>query len=312
MKYKDMATGVENGTLKIDYCGHTINDPTKKLLKDVQHILKYANGAGDGTWGSLKDGDTMDDMNVRMRELYTDMLERDYAPGEAMWRGPESYCFNCGETFKLVYTGESLAVAGVFNPDTKRMEMQKCRCPMENPSPYVGHMMTSGSLVFTNFFRCDDCKEEDKHTDQFNLNCLAGRRNIADYKLANFNVAYGQMGNMSVGVFINKQRNSIIIGNPNVGDQRADKMTEAEFKACDKKKLHLIEDHKLVGRICLDVWRWEAGDKETLGPLYEEVKNRECADVVEAKVKPGKWKVSHFYDSSHEDLEVYSRLELVS
>lgn len=238
------------------------------------------------------------------------ILDMDIAPGYVFPHSQENYCFNCGKRLGIVFDGSKLLVSASFDSGSLRF-VPGGRCKYECVLPFVGNLETSGTLVFTNFFRCGDTPAGKEYTEKFDLNCVAGCRNIMKHKLSTYGIAYGQMGNMSVGVYVNDACDSIIIGDPWVYDRRVDSMTEEEFALCDKNSLSDIEGHKTVGSICLGVWRFEAGDKKNLGELYSELVARN-SERIEVDCVPGTWGFTHFYDVTNECGPIYSRFKLIN
>ena len=71
----------------------------------------------------------------------------------------------------------------------------------------------------------------------------------------------------------------------------------------------------MIGEICLDVWRWEATDLNTIGAekyeaLAEDHKNR---GMVEVDVPHGEWEFKEYYrcDDESENEHLYGRLDLI-
>jgi hypothetical protein len=132
------------------------------------------------------------------------------------------------------------------------------------------------------------------------------------YKMREQNIAYGQYCNGSIGVYVHPEKQSIILASPYLGEMKAERMdlTDEEWDALDWDELNTIEGHKLVGHsICCDVWRWEAGCKDQLGQLYDELV-ADSRDRVEVDVEPGEYKFTHYW-MSREDVDVVARFEKV-
>jgi len=315
MTYQEIMASVESGTIIVDNYGHSTNPLMERLMERYHRAIDYSKGAGDGTWASCTNNVdwTTEEWNIKMRDHFQRQLDAEYEIGEDMFDMPEIYCFHCANTMQWVFDGDRISLRKYWDGD--KHVITKGRCILEFPTPMVTKITTGGHLVFTNFFRCDDSPEGKKYIPEYDLNSINGRRNIAEYKAKTHNIAYGQMSNMSVGVFINNSGDSIIIGNPYIGDYILEAMTEEEYeKNKDRyEEFSIIDGHKLVGTICLDVWRWEAGDRDSLGPLLKELESRGYTDIVRIECQPGEWEVTHYFDiQRYEDSEdpIYSRLVL--
>ena len=134
---------------------------------------------------------------------------------------------------------------------------------------------------------------------------MAGRKKVCEYKQS-LNVACGQMTNTSVGIYVNKEKTSIIIG---------DAYWEEDDCEDEKKDRKAIEGYRKVGRICCDVWRWEATDLKTLGgkSAVDELKKRQ--DVVQVNAVHGNWRFEHYYEMIRQDQSdnenLYSKFDLI-
>ena len=146
-----------------------------------------------------------------------------------------------------------------------------------------------------------DVPEDEKYDEKYTLQTLKGRFNRQDYIAKTHNAGYAQMGNMSVDVYISKDKKKIIIGGePWDEETAADKKFNEKFEA----------EYKKIGHISLSVWRWECADKQV---LLDRGHSGE-ADV-EAKVVPGTYVVTHHYDNTgfkerSGRYQVYSEIEL--
>jgi len=310
MTLQEILEGIKAGTIAVDFYGHSPYEALERIISDYERNVDNANGAGDGGWGK-HDEEPAEDWDKRMRKHFQQKLDSEYEPGEDMFDMPQMDCYHCGLMLYWVFDGDRISLRRHWNE--KDWVSTEDRCEFETLKPMVTSIKTDGNLVFTNFFRCEDSEEGKKYTSKYNLNSIGGRQNIAAYKAKNHNIAYGQMGNMSVGVFVNEAGDSIIIGNPYVADEFIDGLSEEEYEKVSSEKdyeeLSVIDGHKMVGSISLAVWRWEAGDKEKLGPLYDEVKEREYTDIVEVKCAPGEWEVIHYFDIAGRDEPIYSTLK---
>lgn len=168
----------------------------------------------------------------------------------------------------------------------------------------------SGELMINNFFFKEvegrrkylfEVPEKEEYSPKYDLQSLKGRFNIMDYLSTTYNCGYGQMSNMSVEVFLSKDRKTVIIGSEPFEDgNKKDEKFNKEFES----------NYHKIGYICLDVWRWECADKETLKAAGH------CGEAeVEAKVLPGRYVITHYFDSTkfeenNSRYNVYSEIKL--
>jgi hypothetical protein len=187
-----------------------------------------------------------------------------------------------------------------------------CECEFKNGThPFVNEVeMETGEIVFVNYFddRTEDGQEifepENKYSDEFSLNTYIGRRNLARHYANKFNIMYGQMGNMSIGIFANKNNSEVYITRPylfDYGDDEDDEQNNiASLKNC-------FNDNGVTerGSISLSMWRWMAADMATIRKYNIRVKGleTECEsgyscheESVVINGEKGKWKVTHNYD----------------
>ncbi|MFW5890723.1 MAG: hypothetical protein ACOCUI_00730 [bacterium] len=294
MKYYEILEKIKSGDIKIDLFGHKTHcDPKEKLVRFYSQEKKIM--------------ETCDELKEHLDKIFN----HNYKIGDSLFNLPEIHCLRCGYDFYFIFDGNKISLRRYH--DEFKMHITTKRCELEYVKPMTTEIITAGCLVFTNYFICEDCPKEEEHTPEYNLNGLRGRRNIASYKAKYQNIAYGQMGDMAIGVFINSNKDSIIIGNPYISDVRTEYLSDEEYDNLtdkDWKELRKIEEHEYLDKIFLDVWRWEAGDKKALGPLLDEVKEREYRnEVIEINCKPGIWQITHYYDMLGDNQEIYSRLE---
>lgn len=305
MRYEDIAIAIREGRITIDNCGHCIHGTTEAFLDKYQRTLEMANGKNDGNWDTS--GKTLDkDWDADMRRHYQRILDWDSEENDGMIGFEnEEYCSGCGHRLRYVYDdGDRLELCHYFDNGHKR---HIGRCKFETSSPFVGKIKIASKLVISNFFLgFRDAPEGKGHTHEFDLCCTSGRRNIGNYKLTQ-NIAFGQMSNMSIGVYVHPNSKSIIIGDPYLYDHKIEELLEdiededEQDRIYEENKtntdLTTIEGHKLVGTVCLDVWRFEATDLITIQPHLAEIQERGC-EMVELDVPHGDWKFEHLYDSA--------------
>ena len=123
-------------------------------------------------------------------------------------------------------------------------EIPDCSCKtLRDAGKLVSEInVPSGDLLFKNFFNKKELYEMPKERGYHSINAINGRNELMQY-LASQNIGYGQMGNMSVSVFVNTNGDEIIIGD-NYGYNRE---TDKEFTITH-------DGFESYGTISLDVW----------------------------------------------------------
>jgi hypothetical protein len=149
-----------------------------------------------------------------MREFYRRDLDRGYSlKSKLNESSSDCKCPACGNSYDIVLTDENtislrpgfrMRAVGDFNIE--------CAHP-NGPEHARGEIAVDSDMLFANFFPSikDDCPTAKKYSDEFNLCSYSGRRNITEWKAKNQNVAYGQMGNMSLAVYVNAKKDHIIL-----------------------------------------------------------------------------------------------------
>jgi hypothetical protein len=195
----------------------------------------------------------------------------------------------------------------------------------------------TGEIIIANFF--DDRKPnkekpekrsdydeifepKDKYAEEFSLNSNLGRRNLADHYANNWNIGYGQMGNMSIDIYVNNSGTGIYVVATAIEEldteYAEEEYGEEAVKIYKKFKDQVdISELKHQGTISLSMWRWMAADKSLLDKHkipYEVCKDDRAYiddEVLLTKVKSGKWKITHYYDVEGRDSYLYSKMEYI-
>lgn len=305
MQYQEIMQQLRDGKITLDFCGHSTNITVERMIERYEDVLAHANGSNDGKW-SNRNNNPVEEIDADIRGFYQRMLE-DNSPNPLMSDG--HYCFKCGRNMKWELSGDKLLLTTFWGGDNYQT-LPVCECA--EPKTTKGVLKVNSKLIFANFFRdIPDGPEDKEHDWDWSLNCDRGCRNIAEYKLNQRNVAYGQMGNMSVGIFVHPSNESIIVGNPYIADSLCENMTEEECDAVDYDALSIIDGHKMVGTISLAVWRWEASDLNTIGDTaFKAIQDDPYNDVVVLDVPHGEWDVEQFYNlAPHENEFIYATLK---
>lgn len=168
----------------------------------------------------------------------------------------------------------------------------------------------SREVIFVNFFRDEVNPEpENRHSLEFSLNCLNGRRNRADFYAKHNNVGYGQMGNMSIGIYssdteilaVDPWFEDVLLGMHGNIEEYIDLMgapsrEEDAWKLDNYLKLH---DFKWQGNLSLAMWRFECTDGN--------VGNFETSkydDVIRFPINGTALTAHHYYDTPQTEPEL--------
>lgn len=305
MKVREICNKLRSGEITLDYAGHKVTQTKEILLERFDDNVELAGGSNDGKWRSANEPECtpekIAETNASMRSFYQMSIDREIAQEESLryvHLGDHWECHCCGEHLHWTLTGDKLQLRNYIVSDkTKPCGIDFVNrpvdyvCPWGVPKPIVGEIKVASRLLLANFFRFEDTPDGDKWSDKYSLSTLSGRNEIAQYKAKEQNIAYGQMGNTSVGVYVNDAKDSVIIG-PNCHPaEYGEYETNAEYKAAVDAPI--FPGYTKVGEISLEVWRWEATELNTVGDKYEELKER---DLVEIDVQHGDWVFQHNYD----------------
>jgi len=326
MNVTEIIDKVKSGEITLDDCGHCANPYKDQLIEWRDRMTANANGANDGKWKGVGDKDKTEEevkeLDARMRDSCRKMVEAEIREGEPLdYMGGERYCFNCGRDYRYVWTNGKLELRHWWDPNKKperpspfggngEHTVDENNCEFEEQKPFTGKIaVPSGELVFTNCFRhLPELPDDVNYGPTYCLNSYAGRYRLSQWMLDNQKIAYGQMGNMSLAVYVNDAGTEIILGNSYLADNLAEKLSEEAYNKLTKadwKKLEEIKPgFKKLGDICLDVWRWEAMDSKLAKVDADD-------DNVVAKVGAGDWEFTHYYDCAKEDVDIYTHFTKV-
>jgi len=300
MRFQDIAVKVKNGDITFDFYGHDVSFFRECFEDYFDDLVKYAGGFGDGKWQS-NINKTVEEVNHLMREYYQRKLDHEINEGDIIITDSSEKCHGCGEMLYLMLGSDKLILCGFYDNKINDFNKQQNRCPYENHKSFVGEIKITSKLIFANFFKnVDDTPDCCKYENDWSLNTLIGRNNITNYKCTK-NVAFGQMSNMSIGIYVNDNRDSIIVGPSTHPCEYEDYESDEDYiAACSNP---VFDGYKLVGHITLDIWRWEATDINTIGEenYHQLVDDNKCRGLVEIDVQHGIWKFEHFYDGIKDD-----------
>ena len=272
----------------LDKMNHSVNCELKRMLEIYDHKVALSNGLNDGKWGESEITD------AGMREHFSKELNREINQEDTINSLSDRLdCRNCGERLQWVFSGKKLKLKNYIYDDSKmdHLDLRNHKCDFTKPEPHAGIIQITNKLVFGNYFReFGDTPKELEFDKHWSLSSFAGRNKITNH-LCRQNIAFGQMSNMSVTIYVHSSKESIIIG---PDDEKYD-------------------SYKKLGTISLAVWRWQATDLDTLGKRnYDKIKKDQ--DLIAVDVPYGAWKFTHYFDlpnfEKNYDQNIYSKFEL--
>lgn len=328
MKVREICEKLRSGEMTLDFAGHYIGIDLNRLLERYDEQLELENGSNDGKW-STDDHQTIEQRNQSMREFFKKGLDREVSEEQSGFKCLHDLrqCSNCGESLHWTLTGNKLQLRNHYVEDSSaRLGIRDENypvdyiCPYNKPKPFESQIEIRSKLLFANFFiSIEDTTDSKKYSKEYSLESVAGRYGIASYK-ANQNVAYGQMTNTCIGIYLNEAKDSVIIGPRLHPAEYGDYDTDQEYE--DAMSKPLFPGYEMVGELGLDVWRWEATDLLTLektGVSLEQLHEQHaCRGVVEIDVRHGIWRFQHNEDvvrvtgDEKQFNFVYARMDLES
>jgi len=326
MELNDFYNGLKNKTIKIIGGSHVTNPILRDVEDFVKHhqemIRKYTEEAKTKKVYK-KDEPTAQ----RMLEHYK--FSADIQPGRYIFGMSAAYCWNCGENLQIILLEGGKEVGLITSTDywnlqkesgekfdfvlTKKHLKKCCATKMVKEKCLTATIdVPTGELLFANHFGSVDkfYQNPDKSKSR-DINSLLGRSELMSV-LSKESIGYGQMGNMSVAVHVKKDGTEVIITTPYGYDSKKDEEYDVAFKGFVN-----------AGSICLDVWRWQCGDKKVLsdggyklppGLKPNKVINHEYKDFILTKVKKGNWEIKHYFDFFRDNEPrnpIYSHLKLI-
>jgi hypothetical protein len=315
MTYQELKKGVKHGTIKIELGGHTTKFSGYYEETPREHFLSYFRFFDNGTFNNEMYGRQV---NIGQTLFWMSIIG-------------DSQCETCGEVLCYVLKDEKTLILGKFGKDTW-VENEVCAKPCTDGLPtYGGHINIKSKMVIANLFRTkkqnipkfQDEPEKPKRYSDYTLCSHFGRANVCNFKQKQ-NIAFGQMSNTDLGVYLRKDKQKIILAYPYWKDVWIEENWD-NSKGGDMKDQNIpphpmhskMRMYDYIGDIDLCVWRWEAGDLDEIKPLNPTCFSDNHMDVHILDVKQGKWKFEHFYDAGKKapnwgNIEVYTTLEYVN
>ena len=196
MNIHTLIARLKNNEIKINKSGHQFNSQRliDQLIDRLQFNIDYHTPKVDDEKHHA----------IMVRGMNSDDA---YGPGLQYMDGfdGEVYCWCCGNRglrFNFINDEDTLEVIQWKNRGTPDV------CPIKDEPVRTTIEVPSGSLVFSNWFDVKSAPEGEEYGNDYCINALLGRINEAKY-LAAQGYGYGQMGNMSVTIYVSKDRKSI-------------------------------------------------------------------------------------------------------
>lgn len=284
MNLIDLYAKLKKGKITIDYRGHQFNPITDRLKEAIDHTRRLAMDGNQNISG-IAQQILMQDIPYNTPVSY------------GLYESIKCYCFHCDLEYLLMLTDERHAT---FIPASDYYQWKKDHpeeLPKNNPLLQVQCPMDeicqsgkltapinvpTGKLVFANFFGPEEIYIDHEYEYQpgHSINTVSGRHLLMQY-LAEKNVGYGQMGNMSVALFVKKDGKEIIVGPCYTADK------ETSYKGFTR-----------VGKLSLEVWRWQCADCYILDQYEEPLRTEDGSKIehIEIPVRPGQWQIEHRFD----------------
>lgn len=309
MKIREICEKVKSGKITVDLFGHSVNFDKNKLIEVYDLTVAKENGLFDGKWENSSD--------EQMRKFFTSQLDLELDEDRFYLNAiNDKYhiqCDNCGNLLHFSLQGNKLVLNQFYNENTNKIEKQLNEtCDYSQINQFCGNLLVKGKLIFTNCFlknkseKYPDHPENDNRYLHWSLNSIAGQQRVAEFKLKEYNIAVGQMSNMSIGIYLSLDKKSVIVGPDIHPAEYLDYENDSDYYRAINKPI--FPNYRKIGNLSLGVWRYEASDTNSIG---NNVKLLE--DYVEIDVINGNWKFQHnFISLDDEEIGyVYSKFDLI-
>lgn len=317
---EDLLRQLNAGEIEIELLGHCSEKTHpeakagvfERIVEDLNDLASYPKETKDiqealdkGETPKFPDGRTIKDPE-RMIKHYEE--EYDFFTSNALEFGNMIRCFSlrnihcheCGGEYTW-YLKDEKTISLVRWYD-KRCGENDFTCPLaDGIKPTVNEVnFPTGEIVLVNFFddRYKDSPKgkekerfepDNKYSDEFSLNSALGQMNLSAHYANNHDVLYGQMGGMSLSVWVNKDKSVIHLAEYCLDEHNDNEESASLIKEFKKGGF------KEVGTISLAMWRWMAADMATVKKHNISLENSENTVII--KGEPGKWKGTHYYMS---------------
>ncbi len=311
LKIRQICEKLRSNEMTVDNAGHYTGYDLKYILERYEDYLKLSAGSNDGKW-NFRDGKSVEEINEGMRKFYESRLDQELGQEDHIIGFLDgTQCINCGQYLKYVLTDNKLQLRNYLDYDLNEFLNHPANyfCPFNKPEIFKGKINVSDKLYFVNFINeILDAPEGEKYDNKYSLNTIAGRYAIGRYKLEH-NVAYSQISLGSVGIYLNKDKTSIIVGHGCHPAEYASYESDEAYSAAISKPVY--SGYEKVGEISLQVWRFEATDLTTIN------KNKAVIpeDYCELDVPHGTWLFENYSEinrvSKKDEFDFVSKFTLV-
>lgn len=281
--FPEIVEGINRGSIKIETLGHNSNlkDPIDYFKKELNRKLEH----------TIEKAKKLKDNIIAVGYLY-----EKFVPGKALL-DLHINCYDCGlssmygilldeKTFTFIEPNRYWRLIdkkpNKYTAILTKEEILDGGCELHKlgiTDKFVTEInVPTGELYFVNHFDTEEIYDN----DDLNFSGLLGKYKLMQ-DLAKKDVGYGQMGNMSIEIFVNNDGTEIIIGEEYFYNSETN----------EEQYLPPVEGFKKIGEISLSVWRWQCADKQIIDKYNEKIKKE---DRVIADVKPGTWVIEHYYD----------------
>jgi len=311
----ELRDGIKDGSIKVDARGHNTSLSAHKPNFGDEFVKERIISRLDRYLEMYEEEEDADQKEYYHKALIEPIHTMPHGPREdyiMIFGAMEEECRHCG-AYMYVYLAKD--EKSVY---LKGADGEEIACPFADGFEKANNTINvpSGELLFANFFlkgeELPDCTEDQKYTSEWSVSRIIGRMNIAK-SLADQDIGYGQVGNTTITLFVNKERTKIkildcpesIIDNFEwMMEEEPENITPVYKGIYDRTKALLLSDWEEVGEICLSMWRYMCADRQVYdkaGLTLNASRKTEITDDEEhvlCQVKPGKWEIIHHYDTS--------------
>ncbi len=298
---KQFKKDIESGKIKVDFgkAWLDLKNPMEYLLDEIDR----AEEASKNHWDYVdKKGDaSFKEISYKIGEPGKFRIDEDGTMRASGFETIRMHSWITSKEYWFHLEGDTLSFKDRdFSTSPSKIIDIQIPDDIEEPTKFT-IPIESKRICFVNYFG-DDVNpgpEEGRYTT-YTLNSILGRKNTTQFLAENNKVGYGQMGNMSIGIYTNDEE--IIICDSSLDEIEEMYDYEENAEEYDKLTSYLKEKNfKYKGEISLSVWRWECADYDRVKDS-QKVKGREAnskqyySDVIHFPIKGTSVYGEHYYD----------------